>query len=115
MLFHEQPSGEWTDLDFRILEAYQIMQDELCPQCGHPVWLCRSKKDSITWKVESSICYATRAKEENLWKKTPGNRGAPKREEKAKWGLSTYMKPAVASNCPKGTKLPTREEFYRGR
>ena len=88
-------------MDFRLLEAYQILQDELCPQCGH-----------ISWTMEKSICYATRAKEQKQWSKN--NRGAPKKKDSQDWGVSYYMKPVVPGNKPEGTTLPTRKEFYSG-
>ena len=99
-------------MDFRLLEAYQILQDELCPQCGHPAWLCRSTSDGISWTMEKSICYATRAKEQKQWSKN--NRGAPKKKDSQDWGVSYYMKPVVPGNKSEGTTLPTRKEFYSG-
>lgn len=97
-------------MDFKLLEAYQILQDEMCPQCGQPTWLCRNTDDRIAWKVESSICYSTRTKEEREWHKN--NKGSPKREERQNWGVFTYATPHVASHYDEGTALPTRKEYY---
>ena len=106
-------------MDFKVLEAYQMLRDEICPQCGHPVWLCRSKSDDIEWTANTDVCYATRRKEEAEWQqnnksKHGEKRRRPDRDEKAKWGRYTYVTPRVPSYAPEGTELPTRRDYYEG-
>lgn len=98
-------------MDFKLLEAYQTLQDEICPQCGQPVWLCRNPDDSISWSVEDSVCYATRAKEERMWARE-NKRKKPSKDDRQGWGRFTYTVPAVSGHMPEGTELPTRKEFY---
>ena len=114
MLYHDQPNGAWTEEDFKILEAYQILQDEICPQCGNPIWLCRSNDDSVSWTVEKSVCRASRALEEKAWRDDKTKKHTATKEEKANWGVSRYAVPKVSGHMPEGTELPTREDFYRG-
>lgn len=63
LLLHTQPSAPWTKHDFLLLEAYQIIQDEACPSCGLPVWICRNEDNDIQFSVRRATCFATRARE----------------------------------------------------
>lgn len=109
MLFYAQPDEPWTPFDFKILEAYQIMEDEQCPKCGQPIWLCRSTDNRIEWKLDSSICYASRKQEESQWyRHNPKKK--PDKSERADWGKSYFPVPFVPDNV--GGELPTRDEFY---
>ena len=112
MLFHEQPTGPWSEMDFRWLEAYQITQDEICPQCGNPIWLCRSTDDRISWTKHESVCRATKEKENLEWKQT--HKKAATAEDRKAMGRIVFMTPTVSSWYPEGTLLPTREDYYRG-
>lgn len=109
MLFHEQPTEPWTEYDFKILEAYQILQDEICSQCGNPVWLCHSTDNRVEFKAIKSTCFATKQHmiaEDN--KKKPADRADSK--ERATWGQTTYMKPYIVQNAE--GDLPTRWDYY---
>lgn len=113
MVFYEQPNKDWTLTDFKLLEAYQLLTDEICPQCQNPFWLCRNNSHDIGWSVKEDVCRATKAREEVEWRKDKANRGKnPKREDRESWGKFTYVKPVVPKNRPEGTELPTRESFY---
>lgn len=114
MVYYEQPDEEWTPLDFQLLEAYQIIQDEKCPQCGNPIWLCRSNDNNIEWVTREDICYASRAKEEKAANRDKKPREKIDAKTRAKWGRIDYVTPRVISAAPEGTELPTRKEFYRG-
>lgn len=109
MLFHEQPTEPWTEYDFKILEAYQILQDEICNQCGNPVWLCHSSDNRIDFKAVNSTCFATKAHMERLDAKKKRDQRAS-REERAEWGRTTYMKPYIVQNAE--GDLPTRWDYY---
>jgi len=109
MIFHVQPDTPWEPYDFSLLEAYQILQDETCPKCGQPVWLCRSTDNRIEFKVEETVCYATRAIEEKNARKEKKNKKISA-DEKHSWGLIQYAVPFVPENI--GAELPTRKDFY---
>ena len=110
MLFYDQPTDPWTEYDFKILEAYQILQDETCPSCGNPTWLCRSESNRIGWKVKSTTCYATK----ELMKAENSRRPDKDREKDRKvissWGTSHYAVPYVPPNL--GGDLPSRFEYF---
>lgn len=103
MLFREQPTDPWTDFDFMLLEAYQILQDETCSQCGNPIWICRNENASnVGFKIKKSICFAkaemdrwTEQQERNDKKLKPGEMAYPL--------AYTYD----------GGDFPSRREFYQ--
>lgn len=59
-------------MDHELALAYQTMQDETCPQCGHPVWVCRSRSNQIDLKVEWDTCQIMARIERDKHKKKPG-------------------------------------------
>ena len=107
MIFHEQPTAPWVDFDFLLLEAHQMLNDEICPRCGHPVWLCRSSSEAIEFHVETSYCYAERAQLESADKEKDRKSRASK-EDKKSWGQFRFAVPVALP----GYELPTREEYY---
>ena len=111
MVFYEQPDAPWTLLDFKLLEAYQTLQDEICPQCQNPMWLCRSGSQDVGWSVRTDICRASREREERQWRKDNPGKGPTAKDRKG-WGEFMYTVPIVPSYRPEGTTLPTRKEFY---
>lgn len=111
MMFHTQPNDKWQPFDFKLIEAYQMLQDETCPKCGQPVWLCRSDDPTIAWKRNESICYASRELEKQAWSRDHEAKDKPTAKDKKRWGLVEYATPYVPPN-QEGT-LPTREAFYK--
>jgi len=113
MLFYEQPTDAWTPFDFMLLEAYQRLQDEICPRCGHPVWLCRSTSTSVNFKVKSDTCYAERALKtaevSRIKEKEARNKA---RKELKDAGVFWYTVPSVPPTIENGT-LPTREDYFK--
>ena len=112
MLLREQPNTPWTQMDYAILEAYQMLQDEICPQCGQPIWLCRSTSNNIEWTAQTEICYASRRREEAEWNDHNDKKATAK--DRKNWGKVTYVLPRVIASAPEGTELPTRTEYYEG-
>lgn len=53
-----QPFGEWDDLDFSLAEAWRIMQDERCQQCGLPRYVCHSENPDIQFEIDVEQCQA---------------------------------------------------------
>jgi hypothetical protein len=58
MILHTQPGKKWTEEDFLLLEAYQILEDERCSQCGLPRYICHSDDRRIQFWVDSDTCNA---------------------------------------------------------
>lgn len=112
MVLRVQPNRDWESLDFKLLEAYQIMQDEQCPQCGNPIWLCRSDSADIEWTVQGSRCYATKRIEEHRDEKKKKDNKA-KSDERAEWGVQYFPNARVVKpRAEAGAVLPTRSDFY---
>jgi len=111
MIFHEQPTAEWIPFDFKLLEAYQILQDETCPKCGHPIWLCRSEGNNVGFKVRSAICYADKAMKEYESGKLKGSEKRDAQKNRGDWGRYYYTEPFNPPNSD--APLPTRSEYYQ--
>ena len=107
MIFHEQPTDKWTRFDFLLLEAYQVLQDETCPQCGQPVWLCRSDSPDVNIKVRKATCNVSAAVEK---KRKALEKGA--RNGKPALAAGEYLYPIIEPIPVPGAKLPTRRDFY---
>lgn len=89
-----------------------MLQDETCPKCGQPVWLCRSDSNNVAFKVQSDTCFADKALkayEDN--KKDRKERAKP--AEKKDWGKFFYTVPYVPPQA-EGAELPSRLEYYNG-
>lgn len=101
MVFYAQPTDPWESYDFKLLEAYQILQDETCSMCGQPIWICRSTSSNIRIMVRKSQCNVST----ELEKKQQADEKA---KRKLKPGEYYYT---VVETYDKGN-LPTRAEFY---
>lgn len=106
MIFHEQPTKKWKPFDFLLLEAYQILQDETCPSCGHPIWLCRSTDRNVVVSVGKAKCFVT-AELEKVQDKY-----ASKKSKKDQLQGGEYLY-ANVKTIEKGTMLPSREDYYK--
>lgn len=113
MILQEQPTNPWKDFDFKLLEAYEILQSEICPKCQNPIWLCRNEDPDVIFEVRSAVCFAEKALERERERREGKND-----KEKAKqrindrgryWFTVPKMNPASTK-----TDLPTRREFYSG-
>lgn len=113
MILLEDPSESWRSLDFQLIEALQILEDEVCPNCGHPVWLCRSKNPELTWVTREEVCQASRAVEERQWRESnPKKR--PSREDSSSWGSTIYPVPQMIEYPGEDPQpLPSREEYFK--
>lgn len=107
MVFREQPSDPWKRGDFKLLEAYEIMQKETCGHCGNPIWLCHSDNSDLQWDVETSICYA-----ENTLKEWHKNHADAKDSPYAVPYVITYEGREVVKDFK---NLPTRKQFFEER
>lgn len=92
-----------------LLEAYQILQDETCSQCGNPIWICRSEDPNVQFKIRNSVCFADREFEK--WKKR--QQDTAKRLKKDNWepdpGEEWYPVPYTVDGGP----FPSRDDFLR--
>jgi hypothetical protein len=58
LLEEADPYSNWTTFDYRLQEAYYVLQKEICKTCGNPVWYCHSADERIDFDVRKGICYA---------------------------------------------------------
>jgi hypothetical protein len=104
MIFHEQPSDPWIDFDFMLIEAYHMLQEETCGECGNPVWVCRNENaDWIGFKVKSTVCFAKA--EMDKWSEAQQK----KKNKKSKPGVINYPVAFSYDDSP----MPSRMQFYR--
>jgi hypothetical protein len=104
MLFHEQPSDPWVPFDFKLLEAYQMLQEETCSECGNPIWICRNDEaTNVGFKIKTSKCHAKAELE--MWQE---------REEKKKTKKKAYGEyPYTIAYTYDDSPMPTRASYYQ--
>jgi hypothetical protein len=104
MLFHEQPTDPWTPFDFMLVEAFQILEDETCSECGNPIWVCRnSNASNLGFKIKTTKCFAKA--ELDKW-----NEKQQKKKAKLGPGEMPYIVPYTYDEG----LMPTRHSYYQG-
>jgi hypothetical protein len=58
MLRDRQPSDGWSTADKKLAVAFQILEDETCPECGVPIWVGHSDDENVVFEVKSRVCYS---------------------------------------------------------
>lgn len=113
MVFHEQPGLPWTPEDFKLLEAYQILDNEICGQCGNPLWLCHSEDPNLQFDVRVSTCNATNAIDS--WRANQEKRNKKVRPGENPFAVPYYLVPGENNRMDMSFEyddLPTREDYY---
>jgi len=72
-----QPHADWTTQDFLLLEAFQLVEEERCPECGYPVYLCRTDDPDLQFNVRRVTCNATAEVKEESDRATAGDKKLP--------------------------------------
>ncbi|CAB4148706.1 hypothetical protein UFOVP536_19 [uncultured Caudovirales phage] len=104
MFFHEQPSDPWTKFDFMLLEAYQILKDETCNDCGNPIWICHNEfANNVGFKVKSTVCYAKAELEKH------NERVAKNSSTKQRYGETDYTVAYTYDDSP----MPSRMSYLK--
>lgn len=106
-VFREQPDKPWTNLDRGLVVALQTIEDERCPECGQPTWQCRSDNSDIVYRVEESVCFATRRLREYEDGKLPSKERAKPKDRK-EWGVIRYPVVETISGAP----VPNRIQYF---
>lgn len=52
MILGEDNRKAWSELDVLVMQAYEILEAERCPDCGYYTWICQSTDPHVDWKVE---------------------------------------------------------------
>ena len=85
-----------------LLEAYQILQDETCSQCGNPIWICHNEfADGVGFKVREIKCFAKAELEKHQ------ERQQKKDTKKKKYGIQEI----VIAYPYEGMEMPTRRSY----
>lgn len=104
MFFHEQPSDPWTKFDFMLLEAYQILKDETCGDCGNPVWICRNEfASNVGFKIKTTTCFAKAELEKHQ------ERASKSEGSKRDYGVTEYAVAYTYDDSP----MPSRMSFLK--
>lgn len=103
-MFREQPTDPWTDFDFLLIEAMQILKDETCNDCGNPIWICRNDSaGNVGFKIKTATCFAKA--ELDRWQEAEDKKNSSKK----KHGQYPY----VVAYTYDGSDMPSRAQFYR--
>lgn len=107
LVYGEAVEKPWSTKDKMLVEAYQILEDEKCPECGNPIWICRNEDSNIQFKVRKTTCYGKRRMDEH---RTDLKSMSTKEKNKARqdWGKIEWPEPFTLDETP----LPTRREFF---
>ena len=111
MVYGTTALGDWDKRDRNLLEAYQIIEDETCGECGNPVWICRAEDSNVQFSIEKDTCYAKRAYEEATTDMSSHKTAKERSKARAKFGVIEYPKAFTLD----GSLLPTRKDFYAAR
>ena len=58
LLREPDPQGDWSPVDYALVDAYYTMDREVCTICNNPVWLCHSLDNRIEFKPVIRTCFA---------------------------------------------------------
>lgn len=99
-------------MDFTLLSALQLMEQETCSECGNFIWLCDTTDKDVYMKVRRRTCSGSRATREAQHKTI---QDAKQKREDAKsrneWGVVYFTQPSLHPQAER-TDLPGRKEYY---
>lgn len=97
----------WSKLDIVLAEAYQILENERCGQCGLPKYICQNASNDIDFHIEEEECHAIAAKEKHEKRKAGRNK-----KSEPKPGVAVTYSPYTLSGKP---LTSYRGEYYEDR
>lgn len=86
--------------------AFQILEDETCPDCGVPVWIGHSEDEAVEFDVKSRVCYAC-AEIESAQETEEKRRAKSKTRHRETKGKKRF----ITRNEEKA--IPSRDSYYR--
>lgn len=105
MIMGTQPRDDWDEFDFLLLEAYQILEDERCGQCGLPVWICKNEDSDIRIELEDDTCFVKR--------EIDAVNELNSKNEGYKTPHGTVSRPKVGTWSKKPLDFRVREAYYQ--
>ena len=58
-ILRKNANGRWSEYDFLLAEAVELLESEYCQRCGQPRYLCHNESDEIRFRVRDGHCLAT--------------------------------------------------------
>lgn len=105
MVMGTQPRDDWDEFDFLLIEAYQILENERCEQCGLPEWICHNGDSDIRIDLDDDTCFVKREIDaENELHSKDANYKAPH---------GTVSRPKVSTWSKKPLDFRVREAYYK--
>ena len=115
MILQVQPTEPWKTIDFSLLEALQIIEQETCNECGNPIWHCNSSDRDVHMRVKSRLCSGARALRGHQNKKITETKARKDDLKTSKeWGVNYYTSPELNPQAER-TELPGRTEYYKSK
>lgn len=116
MVLGRDSRKRWGKWDFLLAKAYQRYLDELCPQCGMPVYVCHSEDSRVEFKITKDVCFAT-AEVERAQKRESDKRG---KNASPDFGMRFIPEPKIIEPLDPSTKRDPdmdlsdlRQPYYR--
>lgn len=91
------------ELNVRLMEAWQILQDETCSSCGQVSWYARNPDRNINLDIHDSTCESCAAIAREEEERNKNKRPTPK-------GTTLFTRAKAALK-----ELPTRMDWLHGR
>lgn len=113
MIMQSQPTDPWKGVDFALLTALQIIEQETCGDCGNPIWHCDSRDRDLNMRVKSRVCSGSRALRAHQNKNITDNKEKKNdRKKMSEWGVNYFVVPELHPQAER-TELPGRMEYYK--
>ena len=104
ILMEPDPNGEWSKVDYLLVDAYFTLDSEICSMCQNPIWLCHSTDNRIDFIVSKRTCYA-KAEQEDFEK-------GPKGKNLSSGEYLISRAAGIEGVNGEREPLPTRREAY---
>lgn len=67
VMFNQRPKSktDWSVFDVKLLEAYEVLEEQTCQFCGQPRWVCDAREDAnwFTFKMTVAFCKGKQVKD----------------------------------------------------
>lgn len=67
-MFNQRPKAkvEWSVYDVKLLEAYEMLEEQTCNFCGQPRWICDAREDAnwFTFRIDVGFCKGKQIQDE---------------------------------------------------
>lgn len=89
MVLGKDSRKKWNRWDFLLAKAFQRYEDEKCPQCGQPIYLCHNSDNQIEFRAVKDECLAMAEVE-----RANDSKGDKKKEHGVRYVPELKLRPA---------------------